>query len=174
MKLFLFPTHFGTDLIPIIHYHVKQILIHSDRSNPVLTGTHRTIWGCHHNKASFWRTNRSCIADAEMEALLAKLKLLFLFSQCETAVQHLTAQARDTVMDGGATRNTAMANSQTAGTLDSLELRIRFVIQILGWIWGFFFCMSWSDLKSLVLTNNAGFACASLLECAHGHCSQAP
>lgn len=96
MKLFLFPMRFGTDLIPIIHYRVKQILIHSDRSNPVLTGTHRTIWGCHYNKASFCHSNRSCIADAEMEALLAKLKLLFLFSQCETAVQHLTAQARET------------------------------------------------------------------------------
>lgn len=67
-----------------------------------------------------------------------------------------------------------MANSQTAGTLDSLELGIRFVIQILGWIWGFFFCMSWSDFKSLVLTNNAGFARASLLECAHGRRTRTP
>lgn len=43
------------------------------------------------------------IADAATKALLAKLKLLSLLSQCETAVQHLRAQARATqrVMEKG-------------------------------------------------------------------------
>lgn len=90
---------------------------------------------------------------------MAKLKLLSFLSQCETAVQKFERegrkkkQGRERVMRSG-----AMADSHAPKRhgSDPPELRIRFLIQILGWIWSFLFLKlgpseSWSLLSDVIL-----------------------